>query len=46
MYNLYNKALHSYIFVCMLAIAGQTVGPNRLTFFAGTHGCPGRSIDF
>ena len=25
----------------MLAIAGQTGGPNGLTFFEGTHGYPG-----
>ena len=25
----------------MLAIAGQTGGPNGLTFFEGTHGVPG-----
>ena len=30
---LYNKALRSYSFVCMLATAGQTAGPNGLTFF-------------
>ena len=28
----------------MLAIAGQTAGPNWLTFFEGTHGYPGGSI--
>ena len=30
---LYFKALRSYIFVCMLAIAGQTAGPNGLKLF-------------
>ena len=37
--NLYNKAHGSYIciFVCCIsAIAGQTAGPNGLTFFQGT----------
>ena len=28
----------------MLAIAGQTTGPNKLYFFEGTHCCPGCNI--
>ena len=34
-----------YIFVCMLALAGQTAGPNGLKIFEGTHGCRGSKID-
>ena len=34
----YNKTLRSYIFVCMFAIAGQTAGPNGLTFFEEPQG--------
>ena len=30
----------------MLAIADQIVGPNGLTFFEGTHGCPGSNKGF
>ena len=37
--NLYNKTRHSYIY--MLPIAGQTAGPNGLTFIVDTQGCPG-----
>ena len=32
------------LFANMLAIAGQTAGLNELTFFEGTHGCPGCNI--
>ena len=35
---LYNK-----MFLYMFPIAGQTVGPNGLTFLEATHGCPGSS---
>ena len=52
-YRLYMKALRSYIyiFVCMylllmLATAGKTAGPNRLTFFEETHGYLRGKIDF
>ena len=31
--NLYKKAFSSYEYINMLAIAGQTAGPNWLTFF-------------
>ena len=37
-FNLCNKDLRSYRYVCMLAIAGQTSGPNGLKLFSGTHG--------
>ena len=35
---LYNKAFCSYIFICSYVsyIAGQTAGPNGLTFYEGT----------
>ena len=42
--NQYNKAIRTYIFVCMLAMADQTAGPNGLKFFNGTHGCQGSNI--
>jgi len=29
----------------MLAIAGQTAGPNGLTFVEGTHGLPGSNMN-
>ena len=35
---------HIYLYEYMLAIAVQTAGPNGLTFFEGTHGCPGSNI--
>ena len=38
---LYNNSLRSYMFVCMLAIAGQTAEPNGLTFFQRPMGIPG-----
>jgi len=40
--NLYNKAqfAHINLFVYMSAIAGQTAGPNGLTFFEGTFEYP------
>ena len=45
---LHNKALSSCVFIFihiyMLAIAGQTAGPNRQTFFEGTHGWPGSNV--
>jgi len=42
MHHLYNKALCSYIYLYtyMLAIAGKTAEPNRLTFLEETHGYP------
>ena len=35
--NLYNKTTHSYIYIYMLRIAGQTAGPIKLKFFVDTH---------
>ena len=36
---------HSLMYISlniyMLALTGQTAGPNRLNFFLETHGCPG-----
>ena len=36
--NLYNKTRHSYIYIYMLPIAGQTAGPIGLKLFVDTHG--------
>ena len=36
------QALRSCIYIYILAIAGQTAGPNRLKYFEETHGYPGR----
>ena len=43
----FNKALSSYIYmyIYMLAIAGQTAGPNWLNFFEETLGYSGGNID-
>ena len=34
---MYNKALDSYIYIFMLAIADQTAGPNLWKLFEETH---------
>ena len=34
---LYNKTRHSYIYIYMFPIAGQTTGPIGLNFFVDTH---------
>ena len=44
--QLYNKALHTYIFVCMLAIAGQTTELDGLKFFEGTLEYPEGNISY
>ena len=40
--------MYIYIYICvwinMLAMAGQTAGPNGLKFVEGTHGWPGSNI--
>ena len=33
--------INKYLYVCMLAIAGQTAGPNIPKFFEKTQGYPG-----
>ena len=38
--------MYIYIYIYMLAKAGQTTTPNGLIFFEGTHGCPGGNLGF
>ena len=40
MLHLYNKAFHSFVYIYILAIAGQTAGPDWRKIFEGTHGYP------
>ena len=42
--HIIKQDIRLYIYIYMLPIAGQTAGPNGLTFFEGTHGYSGGNI--